>query len=326
MKGAVWIIVGILLMVILSVLLAFFAFSKKIIVEKRAYQEKILSTGNRIEITGNLIIQSTDLATLQALYDVGHSNIAIENDLEYNVDEKLPYWSEEYEDYIKKATLNLAEKYFENYNRSFTDYFMNPALSNERYRHWFVQWEKDMKIENFDENYISINFGQFNITYDDGSVRISKKYPLLSNVKTKFFRTLEKSKEVVNMINEGYDLANIEQALSDNYVFITLKEKNDYIIISSEEKSIRKFYLFSSQTQNYDSLGVAFVLKKGKCFCASSDCSGGCWWGSSGPNQCPGACNEIKIGSSLNYMGDIKKCGNFYILKGNHPCDILNYI
>jgi hypothetical protein len=326
MKGVAWFIIGILLMVILSIVAALFAFGKNIIVEKRAYQEKILSTGNRIEMTGNLIVQSTDLATLQALYDIGNSNIAIESEIRYNDDEKLPYWSDEYEDYIKQATLMLAEKYFENYNKSFTEYFMDPVKSNERYKYWHVEWEKDVKIKEFSESYISLSFGQFNITYDDGMVRISKKYPLVSKIKTKFFKTIEKSKQAIERINNGDDLSSIESTLSDDEVVLSLRDKTDYVVVSSKEKSVRRFYLFSSKTQNYDNFGIIFVFDKKKCFCALSDCSNACWWGLSGPYQCgPSSCGENKVGVSLKDLSQIKKCGNFYILSNkDHSCDILN--
>ena len=338
MKGVAWLIIVILLMIILSLLLALFAFGKRIIVEKRLYQENILLTGNRIEMTGNLIVQSTDLATLQALYDIGHFNIAIEDGLRYNDVEKLPYWSGEYEDYLKHATLKLAEKYFENYNKSFTEYFMDPVKSNERYKYWYVEWEKDVKIEEFDENHVSINFGQFNITFDDGMIRISKKYPLVSKVKTKFLKTIERSKEAVEMINthavemvRGENvfnvLSNIETTLSDEEVSLDLQDKGDYIVVSSKENSARKFYLFSSKTQNYDNLGIKFLLsKKNKCLCETEDCTSVCWWGlpDEGGYQCPASsCKEIGI--SLKDMTNIKKCGNFYILaNNNHPCNILD--
>jgi hypothetical protein len=324
MKGIAWIIVAILLMIVLSVLLALFAFGKKIILEKRLYQEKILSTGNRIEATGNLMIQSANLATIQALYDIGHSNVAVENDLRYNDKEKLPYWSEEYEDYIKQAILKLAEKYFENYNKSFTDYFMDPSISNERYKYWHLKWEKDMKIEKFDENYISLNFGQFNITYNDETMTISKKYPLVSKVNTKFLKTIQKSKQALEMIENKEDLNSIESSLSDNEISLSLKSETDYIVVSSKERSTRKFYLFSSKNQGYGNLGVIFVFDKKKCFCVLSDCSNPCWWGISGPYECPStSCGENRVGVSLNDLKDIKKCWNFYILSSrDHSCDI----
>jgi hypothetical protein len=337
MKGVAWFIIGILLMVTLSIVAALFAFGKNIIVEKRLYQEKILSTGNRIEMTGNLIVQSTDLATLQALYDIGNSNIAIESKIRYNDDEKLPYWSDEYEDYIKQATLMLAEKYFENYNKSFTEYFMDPVKSNERYKYWYVEWEKEMKIKEFSESYISLSFGHFNITYDDGMVRISKKYPLVSRVKTRFFKTIERGKEAVEMINahaleiarrEPFNiLENIQTTLSDGEVSVSLKDKGDYIIVSAKENSARKFYLFFSKTQDYDNLGIRFVLnKKNKCLCETEDCKTVCWWDLPGVGgyECPASsCKEISV--SLKEMTNIKKCDEFYILVNkNHPCDILS--
>jgi hypothetical protein len=338
MKGVAWFIFVIFLMLGLSIIVAFFGFQKKVVIEKRAYQEKILSLGNKIEATGNIIIQTTDLATIQALYDIGHSNIAIDNNLMYNDAEKLPYWSDEYEDYIKQATLKLAEKYFENYNKSITDYFMNPETSKERYRYWYVEWEKDMKIEEFNENYISLSFGQFNITYDDSQVKISKKYPLISKIKTSFFKTIERSKEVETMVKSNaadliysenpYNiLRNIEISLSDKDVSVSLSDKGDYITVFLKENSVRKFYSFSSQKQDYDSLGVKFVLnKKSKCLCQTEDCSSVCWWGAdrSGAYECPSSsCGDF--GVNIRDMADIKKCNGFYILSNkDHPCDILN--
>lgn len=289
-------------MLILALILAFFGFGKKIIVEKRDFQEKILSTGNRIEITGNLIKQSTDLATLQAIYDIGSFNLAIENYLKYNDEEKLAYWSNDEknyikDDYIKQAILKLSELYFYNYNKTFVEYFMNPETSKERYKYWFVQWNKDMKIEKFDENEISINFGQFNITYEDGQIKISKIYPLVSHLKTKFNKTLEKSFDIIEMAENGYSLEEIKSNFKDDDISLELEDKGGYFFVNIYENSLRKVYDFKKENQEYTNLGLKFLINKGFV--------------------------EEKY---IHDLTNIKKCKYIYILSNKNFCDIFDQV
>ncbi len=324
MRGIAWIIPVVLIMLLLSVTFAFFLFGKKVIIEKRAYQEKILSTGNRLEITGNMIIQAADLATIQALYDISKSNVAIKNNVKYNEIEKLPYFSDEYKDYIIQASLKLAEKYFENYNKSFTEYFMNPDSSKDRYNYWFVNWEKEIKLKSFDEKGISFNFGYYNITYDDEQIRISKKYPLISYVKTKIFKLIDEAERVYEMIEKGEQIEDIQNSLSDNDIKVELDDKGDYIVVSIKENSVRNFYIISEEKQNYDSFSLRFVIDKKKCFCIYSTCDNVCWWGLNGPYECnPSFCGANDIGVDLDNLSGIKKCGEIYILSNNnHKCNI----
>ncbi|MEM5776901.1 MAG: hypothetical protein QXJ06_00440 [Candidatus Aenigmatarchaeota archaeon] len=317
MKAIAWFVPFILIMLIVSILSAFFGFTKKIIVEKRFLEEKILSTGNRLEVTGIMIQQAGDLSTLQALYDVGHFNIVFESDMEFNELENLPYWSEKEEEYIKNSVLKLAEIYFSNYNKSFYKYFIDPEYSKERYKYWFVEWEKNMKIEKFEYDEISINFGYFNLTYDDSQIRITKKYPIISHLKTHFNKTLDKSFDVINMIKNKKDINEIKKILSNENISLILEDKGEYVYVFIFENSKRKVYNINSQRQEYNNLGIKFLVEKTPCLCLLNDCLTMCSWSEIGFFECPtSSCEKQKnLGKKIFELENIKKCGDVYILK-----------
>ncbi|MFH8080258.1 MAG: hypothetical protein QXO84_00025 [Candidatus Aenigmatarchaeota archaeon] len=324
MKGIAWIIPASLILILLSITIALFGFNTERLVERRALQEKVLLIGNRIELTGNLMRQAADLATLQAVNDAGKFVIAIDGDLEYNEDENLPYWSTKEEEYVKQAILRLAENYFYMYNKTFTDYFMNPQLSQERSQYWFLEWEKNIEFNSFDENEISINFGYFNVTYDDNQIRISKKYPIISRLKTKFSKSLDKSFYVIDMIKAGKNLNEIEILLSDDDISLTLEDKGSYVKVSIYENSVINVYDFSEKKQKYENLGLKFLVDKQGCYCITTDCIGFCSWGIN-IYPCPiSSCEKQRnLGVYVDQLADVKKCGDFYILSNKeHSCDI----
>lgn len=316
MKGISFIVPLIILLLLVSVLSAFFAFQSNIIIKKREFQNKILILGDRIESIGNIIRQSSDLATIQAIYDAGSFNLAIDNDIKYNDNENLPYWDNEINEYMKKSILKISEIYFYNYEKEFEKYF-NDLNNKNKNNYWKVYWEKDIKIEKFNEDEISINFGTFNITYSDDQIKISKKYPILSHVKTNFVKML-------NYANENYYKfkdQNLDASMKSEDFTVEIEPRSDYVKVSIKEISKRKLYIIEKKTQNYDSITLNFVIDKSKCFCPTMYCTGGCWYGSSGPFECPGSCSPK--GENVKNLKNIKNCGEIYILSNiDHSCEI----
>ncbi|MEM5878359.1 MAG: hypothetical protein QXF12_05780, partial [Candidatus Aenigmatarchaeota archaeon] len=90
MKGIAIVIPIVLVLVLVLLIIGFLYFQKTVFVEKRLLQEKILLNGNRIETTGLLAKQAAELSLLQAIYDIAGSNIAVQNNFEYEPEEKLP--------------------------------------------------------------------------------------------------------------------------------------------------------------------------------------------------------------------------------------------
>jgi len=75
MKGLAGILIFAIIMVGVTVIGALFAFGTKTIIDKRILQEKILTEGNRLELTGKSLIMASDLATLQAINDISYSYV-----------------------------------------------------------------------------------------------------------------------------------------------------------------------------------------------------------------------------------------------------------
>ncbi|MBU5688474.1 MAG: hypothetical protein QW350_01585 [Candidatus Aenigmatarchaeota archaeon] len=317
MKGISFVIPLIFLLILVSILTSYYAFENNIIIKKREFQNKILLLGDRIESIGNIIRQSSDLATLQAIYDVADFNIALEGNIKFNEIENLPYWeNDQIKDYIKNSILKTSQIYFSNYEKEFEKYFSDINKKNKN-DNWKVEWEKDLKIEKFNEDEISINFGNFNITYSDDKIKISKKYPIVSNVKTKFVKMLNYANEnYYNFKNENTDtIKNLED------FNIKIEHKSNYVKVSIKENSKRNLYIIEKKSQDYDSITLSFVINKYSCFCETSDCNVNCKYDINGFFICPDSCESV--GKNLNEIKNVKSCGEIYILSNiDHSCEI----
>ncbi|MEM0473190.1 MAG: hypothetical protein QXF88_00510 [Candidatus Aenigmatarchaeota archaeon] len=277
MKGIAIVIPIVLVLVLVLLIIGFLYFQKTVFVEKRLLQEKILLNGNRIETTGLLAKQAAELSLLQAIYDIAGSNIAVQNNFEYEPQEKLPYWSDVKQEYIKNSVILLSEKYFEKYHKGFEEYFMNPQTSYGRNEFWKVEWNKNMQIKSLTNDEIKVNFGSYKVTYQDEAVKMEREYALEANVKTKLGKMFEKGNSAVQLINNNRQ-NQIQSELSDNDVNVYVEQKNNYYVITIEEKKENVFYKIDTNSKEKDKIKLKFVLNvNNRCLCLNSCEQGPCW-------------------------------------------------
>jgi len=100
-KGFGPLLMIIVVLAFVSALFGSYYFTEKKIFNKRVFEEKILSTGNEIETYTRIISSASDLATIQAIHDVGQ-NMIVYDSYEYNPKNYLPYWDSVSKDKIKK--------------------------------------------------------------------------------------------------------------------------------------------------------------------------------------------------------------------------------
>ena len=256
MKGLAGILIFAIIMVGVTVIGALFAFGTKTIIDKRILQEKILTEGNRLELTGKSLIMASDLATLQAINDISYSyvttldnsintckysfelsrcvgycpkgkceliapetcdcSLTISPIIKYNPEEKLPYWDDVPWDNLKKNIEILSKAYFRDYYNGYLNFFTNPDTSQGRYKYWNLVWDENSKFESFN-NIISINFGNVIINYNEGPIHISKEFPIKSNINTDFIKILYISEYVISDLKNNEDLSAIKEKIKSNY-------------------------------------------------------------------------------------------------------------
>lgn len=326
-KGIGILIPGILIMLAISILAALFFFGEKVIIEKRSLQEKILAEGNRLELTGKSIQMAADLATLQAIKDIGQGYVVkSDTSIKYNPTEKLPYWHVVPEEEIEESIKFLSASYFKNYFEGYEDFFENPETSRGRHNYWNVNWQQDVSTAVFNNQKISINFGVFKIDYKEPKtnplISISKEFPIISNINTNFVQLLDVSQQVIDKIKSG------ETSIANNLgtIKIEMEDKGDYIKVFVYENKEYTFYDIPTNSQKKEYIGVRFLVDKNTaCYCATSSCSGGCWWGSGGPYLCSTTkCSgQPTIGTNINDLNGLKQCGSeFVVIFPNNNFDI----
>lgn len=256
------IIIIIAIMVLGSVFTALTIFGKQSIFEKRAFEEKILSVGNEIEIYGHLIDSASDLATIQAIHDVGQ-NVILDKNYEYNPDEYLPYWDSIPEDKIKEKIEDLSETYFKNYEKSYMKY-LNELNQKLRKNVYYLEWKKEMKINEFDDSKIKIGFGNVTVNYTFEKIElIEKNFLIESSINTEFGRILEIGQDIINRTRNGEYLNETKISLETDRIKINLEDKGSYVSVSVYDNIPYTVYDIENNNQKQDYLGLKFLVDKG---------------------------------------------------------------
>ena len=273
-KGIGILALAIIIMLGLSIFTATTIWGKNKLFQKRIYEKKITMAANELETYSNLINSASDLATIQAIYDVGYSSIIYEDE-KYNPINNLPYYSSNKK--IKNHIVDLACLYYENYKDSYSDYFTE---SNEYYSTIYKKYEQwklisedeisECKKISFSDNKIKINFGNEIITYHSNYVeKMEKTFPVESSVDTKFGQIISISEDIKNEIYDYYilgleefSLTDIESKYSFNQIKVNLKDEGDYILVHIYEEKLYPVYSFEKNEVILDNLGLKFLIGK----------------------------------------------------------------
>jgi len=258
---------AILLILVVCSFLSIFAastfFTKKMIFDKRIFEERILSTGNEVETYTRVIDSASDLATIQAIYDVGQNKI-IYDDYKYNPDNYLPYWNSIPEDEIKDKISSMSLIYLKKYENSYDDFFeeRNKNPINEKSGiSWELIWPDDSKQKTeFNENNIENYFGIATIEYKSSYLEITKEFPIDSSIKIKFNEILDIASNVAQDILDGSTIEDIQNFYSQDDIKVDLSTKDDYIIVHVYEDKLYPVYSISDNKVVSCNLGLKFLI------------------------------------------------------------------
>lgn len=268
-KGIGPIIMVVLILAYVSALFGTFYFTEKMVFNKRVFEEKILSTGNEVETYTRIIDQADDLATIQAIHDVGH-NVIIYGDYEYNPNNYLPYWNSIQKEEIKNKISGISLVYFKNYENAYTDFFNERNKKNVNIRNnikWELVWPDDSDYEIiFNENNIKNNFGIAIIEYKRPFLNIKKEFPINSSIDIKFGKILDVAEDVIEKIKSG----NIESYYEDG-IEAELEENENFVIVFVYDDKLYPLYDPVTNEMKFDHLGLKFLVETGSVEKVSSD-------------------------------------------------------
>jgi len=118
-KGIAWFPIALFIMLLSSLVVPQYFFTKEAIYKKRVTQETLLSLGNEVETYFHLLENAGNLALLQAVHDIGNGVIIDPTtDTYYDTNNHLPYFDELQKKEIIRKMEQLSDTYFSNYVNS----------------------------------------------------------------------------------------------------------------------------------------------------------------------------------------------------------------
>jgi len=234
-KGFGPLLMIIVVLAFVSALFGSYYFTEKKVFNKRVFEEKILSTGNEIETYTRIISSASDLATIQAIHDVGQ-NVIVYDSYEYNPKNYLPYLDSISKDKIKNEISRISLIYMKNYENAYNNFF--------------------------NENYIENNFGIATIQYERPFLNITKQFPIESSINIEFEKILDIGNEVIEKVNNGENIEDIESEYNDK-IKVELEQNNGFVLVSIHDEKLYPLYDPVTNEPKLDHLGLKFLVETG---------------------------------------------------------------
>lgn len=264
-KGFGPLLMVIVVLAFVSALFGLYYFTEKKVFNKRVFEEKILSTGNEIETYTRIISSASDLATIQAIHDVGQ-NVIVYDNYEYNPKNYLPYWDSISKDKIKNEISRMSLIYMKNYENAYDNFFEEKNKKKVNLRNnieWKIIWPDDSDHEiNFNENYIENNFGIATIQYERPFLNITKQFPIESSINIEFEKILDIGNEVIEKVNNGENIEDIESEYNDK-IKVELEQNNGFVLVSIHDEKLYPLYDPVTNEPKLDHLGLKFLVETG---------------------------------------------------------------
>ncbi|MBS3052585.1 MAG: hypothetical protein J4428_04430 [Candidatus Aenigmarchaeota archaeon] len=212
-KGIAWFPIALFIMLLSSLVVPQYFFTKEAIYKKRVTQETLLSLGNEVETYFHLLENAGNLALLQAVHDIGNGVIIDPTtDTYYDTNNHLPYFDELQKKEIIRKMEQLSDTYFSNYVNSYKKHLdeRNQEETNKNFASsWDLRWYPDVHVIEY-SNKIEASFGKVLITYslcklskDTSScelekINIKREIKIESKIKTSFDQAIDISEKIIN--------------------------------------------------------------------------------------------------------------------------------